>query len=102
MLLSIEPVRLRPVGEHELRRRLDRAIGRAIVDPPYAASLLANPTLALDGGGCSPQQHLELRQISASSIRDFARQAARLFWPTSGSNVPVVEVCGIVAEGAGS
>jgi hypothetical protein len=100
MLSSIEPGRLRPVGEHDLRRRLDRAIGRAIVDPPFAASLLANPTLALDGGGCSPQQHLELRQISASTIPDFARQAARLFWP-SAPNVPVVEARGIVAEGVG-
>jgi hypothetical protein len=100
MLSSIEPGRVRRIGEHDLRRRLDRAIGRAIVDPRYAASLLANPTLALDGGGCSPQQHLELRQISASSIRDFARQAAMLFWPTSGSNVPVVEARGIVAERA--
>jgi hypothetical protein len=100
MLASIESGRLRPIGEHDLRRRLDRAIGRAIIDPPYAASLLANPTLALDGGGCSPQQHLQLRQISASTIRDFARQAAMLFWPTPVSNVPVFETRGSVAERA--
>jgi hypothetical protein len=83
MFASIEPWRLRPVGERDLRRQLDLAVARAVVDPDYADRLLADPTLVLDGGGCTPQQHLQLREIRASSVRDFARQAVSLFWPTS-------------------
>ena len=69
-------------SETEVRRQIDLAIGRAVVDPEFAALLLADPTVALGGTGCSPQQHLELRGIRAATVGDFARQAEALFWPS--------------------
>jgi hypothetical protein len=82
MFASIEPGGLRPVGERDVRRQLDLAIARAIVDVGYSRQLLADPTIALDGHGCTPQQYLQLREIQADSIREFACQAESLFWPT--------------------
>ena len=82
MLSPIERGAARPLGEAEVRRRIDRAIARAIVDREFAEQLLADPTLALDGAGCTPQQRLELRGISAGSIREFAAQAETRFWPS--------------------
>ena len=74
-------------GEAEIRRLIDRSIGRAIVDPRYASTLLADPTVALAGEGASPQQQLDLRGIRAQSVADFARQAEALFWPSRGQTV---------------
>jgi hypothetical protein len=68
-------------GEVEVRRQLDLAIGRALVEPRFAALLLADPAVALGAAGCSPQQHLQLRDIRAATLEDFARQAEVLFWP---------------------
>jgi hypothetical protein len=64
----------------DFRRRLDLAIGRALVEPTYAALLMADPTVALGDAGCTPQQRLQLRGIRAHSIKDFACQAQSLFW----------------------
>jgi hypothetical protein len=74
-------------GEAEVRRQLDLAIGRALVEPRFAALLLADPTVALGAAGCSPQQHLQLRGIRAATVEDFARQAELLFWPSRQSSV---------------
>jgi hypothetical protein len=74
-------------GEAEVRRQLDLAIGRALVEPRFAALLLADPTVALGDTGCSPQQHLQLRGIRAASVEDFARQAEVLFWPSRQASV---------------
>ena len=68
--------------EAEVRRQIDLAIGRALVEPRFAARLLANPTVALGHNGCSPQQHLHLGGIRAATVKDFARQAEALFWPS--------------------
>jgi hypothetical protein len=68
------------VSERELRCQIDRCVSRALVDREFAQLLLADPTLALGGRGCTPQQYLELRSITAETITDFARQAVRLFW----------------------
>ena len=69
------------LGEAEVRRRLDGALGRALTDPALARALLSEPTLALGGAGCTPQQRLELRDIRARDLKDFAAQATELFWP---------------------
>jgi hypothetical protein len=82
MVVSLEPTRLFPAAERALRRQLDTAISRAVVDPRYAEQLLANPTLALGMSGCTPQQRLQLGAIRADSVREFARQAESLFWPS--------------------
>ena len=74
-------------GEAEVRRRIDLAVGRALVDSEFAALLLADPAVALGDAGCSPQQHLELRGIRAATVEDFARQAEALFWPSWQSRV---------------
>jgi hypothetical protein len=68
------------LSERELRRQIDRCVARALVDRAFAKHLLADPTLALGGRGCTPQQYLELRSISACDVTDFARQAVNLFW----------------------
>ena len=72
----------------ELRRHLDRAIGRALVDQTYARRLLADPTLALKN---NPLRHdVGLHAIHASSVEDFAAQVHDLFFspaPRSGRSV---------------
>ena len=68
--------------EAEVRRQLDLAIGRALVEPGFAARLLADPTVALGDTGCSPQQQVHLGGIRAATVKDFARQAEVLFWPS--------------------
>jgi hypothetical protein len=68
------------MGERELRRQIDRSLSRALVDEQFCKTLLADPTVALDNRGCTPQQYLELRSIKAGNITDFARQAVDLFW----------------------
>ncbi len=78
--LSFETSNPIAVGERELRRQIDRSVSRAIVDQAFARDLLADPTLALGDRGCTPQQYLELRNITAGNITDFARQAMALFW----------------------
>jgi hypothetical protein len=67
-------------GEAALRQCLDRAIGQALVDPAYAERLLADPTLALAGVGCTPRQWLTLRRLRSASLRDFAQQVLQRFW----------------------
>lgn len=69
-------------SEARLRRQIDRAVGRALVDREYLARLLAEPALALDGLGCTPKQYLDLRGIRATSLQQFAAQARALFWPS--------------------
>jgi hypothetical protein len=68
------------IGEKDLRRQIDRAVSRALVDGEYASLLLADPTVVLEDHGCPPQQYLSLRSIHASDLIDFARQAQALFW----------------------
>ena len=80
MTFSFETPTLAAVGERELRRQIDCSLSRALVDREFAEHLLADPTVALDNRGCTPQQYLELRSIRAGNITDFARQAVNLFW----------------------
>jgi hypothetical protein len=68
------------VSEKGLRRQIDRAVSRALVDDKFANLLLADPTVVLEDRGCPPQQYLSLRSIHASDLVDFARQAQALFW----------------------
>lgn len=69
--------------ETEIHRLLDRAVGRALVDPLYAARLLERPTIALEGGGCTPRQYLVLKSIRASTLQELACQALALLWPST-------------------
>jgi hypothetical protein len=71
-------------NELALRRQIDHAIGRALVDPDYAATLLAQPGVALDTPGCLSHQFRALQNIRVSSLRDFAREVRELFWPSVG------------------
>jgi hypothetical protein len=68
-----------PNSELELRRHVDRAIGRALVDHHYAVALLADPTMALKGTACPPGHNAELQRIHALSIEDFACQVLEMF-----------------------
>jgi hypothetical protein len=68
------------IGELDLRRRIDRAVSRALFDGEYASVLLTDPTAVLEDRNCPPQQYLSLLSIHASDLGDFARQARALFW----------------------
>jgi hypothetical protein len=73
-------------GDRDLRRQIDRCVSRALVDSEYARRLLADPTIAVERSGCSPQQFKSLRSIHAVDVVDFSRQAQAMFWrvePTS-------------------
>jgi hypothetical protein len=79
-MFSEAPTAVALIGENDLRRQIDRAVSRAIVDGEYARLLLADPTVALEDHGCTPQQQLSLLSIRANDLVDFARQAQALFW----------------------
>jgi hypothetical protein len=61
-----------PVEEKALRRQLDSAIGRALVDADYEAELLARP-----------QVELGTREVASSytTLPELAQHLLRLFWP---------------------
>jgi hypothetical protein len=61
-----------PAVEQELRRLLDGAIGRALVDRDYEAELLARPQVTLG----SPELDSEY-----TTLRELAQHMLRLFWP---------------------
>jgi hypothetical protein len=68
------------VDEGPVRQRIDRAVGRALVDQSFAARLLAHPALAVDDEVCGRAQYLAVRQIRAHELEDFARQIFEQFW----------------------
>jgi hypothetical protein len=67
-------------NERELRRHIDRAVGRALVDRDYAVALLADPTLALKSAACPLGDNADLQKIHASCVADFACQALEVFF----------------------
>jgi hypothetical protein len=71
---------LTAVGEKDLRRQINLSVTRALVDGSYADLLLSDPTVVLEDHGCSPQQYKALRGIHATTLLDFATQAAAIFW----------------------
>jgi hypothetical protein len=79
-MMASRPLTPVAASEKELRQRIDRSLSRALVDGGYAQALLADPTVALEEGGCPPQQFKLLRSIHAVDLSDFARQAEALFW----------------------
>jgi hypothetical protein len=79
-MIDTHELTLAQMSEKELRRQIDRSVGRALVDDEYARLLLSDPTVVLEDRGCAPQQYKSLRNIKASSLLDFARQAQCLFW----------------------
>lgn len=74
----VNPVRgtqdrhVRPEQEKALRRQLDQAIGRALVDHDFAAELISDPAKALD----SPA----LGDVHAWSLLSLARVLLDRFW----------------------
>lgn len=68
------------MSDRDLRRQIDRCIGRALFDKEYAHVLLSDPTTVLDGSNCMAQDYLSLQSIEAGSLIDFAEQAQALFW----------------------
>jgi hypothetical protein len=81
-MIAERPTSLSVIGEKDLRRQIDRSVSRALVDRDYASLLLTDPSVALEDHGCPPQQYRSLRNIRASDLFDFARQAQSLFWIT--------------------
>jgi hypothetical protein len=79
-MLAQAPANTLMIGEKSLRRQINLAVSRASVDGEFASVLLADPTVVLEGKGCPPQHYLALRNIHASGLVDFARQAIDLFW----------------------
>jgi hypothetical protein len=61
-----------PSEERDLRRRVDVAISRALVDRDYAADLLARPQTALD------THKVDGKYTRLSAL---AQHLLRLFWP---------------------
>jgi hypothetical protein len=55
-----------------LRRRIDLALGRALIDGEYAARLLADPALMLD--------IQELGSTPNGSLQELAARASAVFW----------------------
>src|SRR3979411_10431 len=79
------------ISEKGLRRQIDRAVSRALVDADYARLLLSDPTVVLEDRGCPPQQYLSLRSIEASSLRDFACQARAPFLAVAPSSQELLD-----------
>ena len=81
------PVQIAHLGDARwvaLRRRIDRAVVRALADPHFGSALLADPATVLDGQAPDPtgEQRARLRLIRARTLQEFAAQATRLFWAT--------------------
>ena len=68
------------IGEHELRRLIDRSVSRAMFDHAFATRMLADPTVVLGDTGCTPQQRRDLRTIRARTVLEFAERAHERFW----------------------
>ena len=66
--------------ERQIRRQIDRVIGRALVDHCFAARLLCEPVLALAADTCEHAQYQSVRQIRAQDLDDFANQIFAQFW----------------------
>jgi len=79
------------IGGRELRRHIDRAVSRALVDGEYAGLLLTDPTVVLEDHACQPQHYLSLLSIQADTLLDFARQAQALFWAIKPDKQELVE-----------
>ena len=72
--------------ERRIRREIDRAVGRALVDRSFAARLLAAPVLAVQDEVCGPAQYPAVCALSAEDLADFARQMLEQFWgPAQGA-----------------
>jgi hypothetical protein len=70
-----------PFPDRDLRQRFDRALSRAVVDPAYAEILLDDPTQPVGSTSISSSDYLELKNIRADSLQDFACQLRAVFWP---------------------
>jgi hypothetical protein len=87
----MQAVSLAALTEKELLRQIDHSVSRALFDGDFAQALLADPTVAVQETGCAPQEYRKLRQIRASDVEDFARQALALFWPMEPARSRLVE-----------
>jgi hypothetical protein len=90
MLVDPRPAPTRATGEQHLRRQIDLAVSRALVDAAYADVLLADPTRVLQDQGCSPQHYRKLRGIRATSLVDFACRVQELFWTDRAVSRPLL------------
>jgi len=79
-VLEVDQAGRSVISEKNLRRHIDRAVSRALVDGEYAQLLLSDPTVVLEDQECSGQPYLSLLSIQATTLLDFARQAQALFW----------------------
>jgi hypothetical protein len=83
-MMTLTSSHLSATAERELRQQIDRSVSRALFDKDFERRLLADPSVALGEEGCTPQQRRDLRNIRASDLLEFARQAQALFWPYAG------------------
>lgn len=66
--------------ERRLRREIDRAVGRALVDHSFAACLLAQPTLAVEAAVCGQPEYFPVCHLQAHDLDGFARLMLDQFW----------------------
>jgi hypothetical protein len=74
--------------ERRIRRQIDRAVGRALVDDGFAARLLAEPALAVDADVCGQAHCRDGCCCRAEDLADFARQMITRFWGPAQGAVP--------------
>ena len=71
-----------------MRRQLDLAIGRAMIDEAYARQLLTDPLLAVSEVDCTPAQRRSLSTLSSPSIPDLAAAFVCHFWGVAAAQAP--------------
>ncbi len=94
-MLETRALTFAAMSDRELRRQIDHAVSKAMVDRDFARLLLSDPTIAVEERGCSLQQYKKLARIRATTLVDFAEQAEALFWivaprtPSVGEALPL-------------
>jgi hypothetical protein len=74
--------------ERRIRREIDRAVGRALVDHSFAARLLTEPALAMHAEVCGHAQYPAVCSLWAQDLADFARQMLAQFWGPAQGSIP--------------
>lgn len=84
--------------EHQIRRQIDRVIGRALVDHSFASRLLLEPVLALEADRREQEQFTAIRHIRAKDLGDLAHQFFDQFWGPALQRSCSFRQCGSAGE----